>query len=487
MIAPPRPPVKTLDPLEALLREARARQRRRRRALAAAAAAAAVALAAGVVLLEGGGSPLVRVPGGPTVDARAFSGHGRLAFVSRRTLWVLDGADGRLRELATPRGATPVDPVFSADGRWLAYLAQRTDPTANGTYGRLWIARSDGTGARRVPGFFAYGLYGWSPRADLVAVSAGPVRTMQPCPCWTPTSLRLVSPGGSSRVLVRGPWIRSAAWAPDGKAVAVGIEDDPAFGRPSRIASYPVDGGRPTTWLRTGPQERLAGMTDVLLEPVGWWRGFGIGFWVFGDGATRNLDQTPLDAVARPGAAPQRLAETLSDGPTEVAAAQRSRLALVADVSGGRGGGRVYWDEKQVQVCRPGAGCHGLVGGAATVTLDPTWSPDGGTLAFVSAPDRRTGGWGQLALERWYGAHRLVLYDARSGTLRSVRAPGATVPEWSGDGKSLLYVAGDALRLLPRTTGKPVEIASPLFPPAHWPSYFAQVAWGAQFAWWSGR
>ncbi len=67
-------------------------------------------------------------------------------------------------------------------------------------------------------------------------------------------------------------------------------------------------------------------------------------------------------------------------------------------------------------------------------------------------------------------------------------AAGASVPAWSADGKSLLYVAQDAVWLLPRLNGQSVRIAGPLFPPGHWPlSYYGQLGWSGQFAWWSGN
>lgn len=484
MIAPP-PLRRTLEDPEALIKEARARQRRRRLRLLAATLAVAGAVAVGyAVVRDQGGTAVVRVPGGPTVDVKAFAGHGRLAFVSRGVLFVLDGREEKLRRLETPRGATPTDPVFSVDGKWLAYLARRHDPVTNSDRSELWIARADGRSAHRVRGFTAFGLYGWSPRADLVAVTAGPVQTAQPCPCFTPTSLRLVSPSGSARVLARAPWIRSAAWSPDGKQIALGIENDPAFGHPSSIISYPIDGDTPTTWLRVNPQQRLDGLNGALLDPVGWWRGVGIGFWIYGDGATHNLDATPLDLIEKPGARPRLLAKTLSDGPTRVIAAGGGRLAIVADVGDGRGGGRVAWDEKQVQVCHAVDGCRGLVTTPRTVSVDPAWSPDGATLVFAVAPDNRASGWRQSSLARWFGEHRLLLFNAKTGRIRNVPAAnGATVPLWSSDGKSLLYVSGDGLWLLPTLTSTPVEIATPLFPPHNWPSYFAQIAWGAQFAW----
>jgi hypothetical protein len=56
---------------------------------------------------------------------------------------------------------------------------------------------------------------------------------------------------------------------------------------------------------------------------------------------------------------------------------------------------------------------------------------------------------------------------------------------WSADGKSLLYVADDGIWLLPTPASAPVEIATPLFARSSWPSYYGQIAWPSQFAWWS--
>ena len=332
---PPEPP-RTQDP-DALIEEARARGRRRRRRILAAIVIVAV-LAGIAYALErsaGGSRPGLEHPrSGPAVDVRAFAHHGRLAFVSRGKLWLLDGSDGRLRRLPTPAGDSATQPVFSADGKWLAYLAQRVNPQTQKATTQLWLARADGMNAHEVPGFSPAALYGWSPVADLLAVGAGPEHTHQPCPCFSPTTLRLVTPSGSSRVLARGPWIYGAAWAPDGRAVAVGIEGPLEL---SRLVAYRVGGGRPTVWLRFTRHQRLNGMGQILVDPVGWWRGFGIGFWVFGNGMIHNNDETPLDLIAKPDAHPTTLAQTLSDGTTESFAASPvgKRLAVVADISQG--------------------------------------------------------------------------------------------------------------------------------------------------------
>ena len=491
--APPRPPVPLrADDPEALIEEARTRQRRRRRRIFALVviAAAFVGLGYGIDrIVPAGTSGVVQLPNGPRVNVHAFADHGVLAFVSHNTLWLLDGADGSLHQLPTAPGYVPTHPVFSADGKWLAYLVQRVNQNTGSSTTRLWIASANGRHARVVPGLVPVGIYGWSPQSDLLAVSAGPERTKQPCPCYSPTTLRLITPGGASRTLVRGPWIYSAAWSPSGTAIAVGIEGAKSLSRSpggdSILATYPVAGGKPTIWLRLPASAHLNGMTGVLIDAAGWWKRFGIGFWVFGDGMVHNNDETALDLIAAPGRRPHPIAQTLSDGTTDViAAASQGELAVVADVSHGRGGGRDVWDKKQVRVCTPSGGCRGLVSRQSKVTADPVWSPDGSKLAFVEAPDYADPGWPQKVLQRWYDDHRLLLYDARTGTRRGVpAATGATVPVWSANGKSLLYISHDGLWLLPTLSAQPVEIASPLFLPNDWPAYYGQIAWGAQFAW----
>ena len=110
------------DP-EGLIREARRRTRRRR-----AWRGVAIGLFVGLAML----AILEPTSGGPGVvgetaswrfaNLNAFAGQGRVAFVSRGRMWVLDGARGVLRGLPAPAGDTASVPTFSRDGRWLAYL-----------------------------------------------------------------------------------------------------------------------------------------------------------------------------------------------------------------------------------------------------------------------------------------------------------------------------------------------------------------------------
>lgn len=448
------------------------------------AVAAAVGTAVGIFHDSGGGTPgVVRISGGPTVNVRAFADHGRLAFVSRSSLWVLDGTRSSLRRVATPTGLHPVQPVFSPDGKWLAFLVTKTSPAlaAGGAvgYSQGWLARGDGSDAHPVGGLSSARLVGWSPKADVLAAMAGPVSKRVPYQALT--TVRLITPGRPARVLLRSRDVWGAVWSPDGRRVAV-VNVDPRFD--VTLAAYPITGGAPTAWTRLQPHDRVNGMTGPILDPAGWWRGFGIGVWVYGDGMTHNLDATPLDLISHPGAKPKLLVDTLSVQTTRVLAGGRHAVAFVADVSHGVNGGRVYWDAKQVQICTRQVSCRPIVTDRSRVTVDPAWSPNGNALAFVEAPDRQQGGWGQSVLTSWYGQHVLRIYDTRTHRLRTIAAAhGATAPLWSSDGKSLVYLADDGVWLLTTLDATPVRIATPLFAPSSWPSYFGQIAWPAQLSW----
>jgi hypothetical protein len=176
-----------------------------------------------------------------------------------------------------------------------------------------------------------------------------------------------------------------------------------------------------------------------------------------------------------------------------VSANANGALALVASTANA---GREYGAGKEIETCDlahetcapiPNATIWNGKNGSA-VSLDPAWSPTGSLLAYVKAPTAHTGGNPPVA---WYAAHELFVYDP--ATRRSTKiagVAGVSVPTWSADGKTLLYVSRNALWLAPATGGKPTEIATPLFAPAEWLnpllgaiSYYGQIPWTAQFSW----
>lgn len=514
------------DSPEALIEQARHRTRRRRRRVAAGIALlAGIAAGASALLAPSPASVIAGTATTPYANARAFSGHGELAFVSRDQLWVLDGAGGALRHLRVPAGYEAVSPTFSHDGRWLAYAVQ---PTSTNYYGadQLWLAHGDGSGAHRVRGVRLDDLVGWRPHGDLLAVTAG--QTRHP-PLYSATALDLVSPSGRRRVLVRAPakparrWgidaVGGAAWSPGGGALALAL----VGGLASRIETVPLRGSaRPTVWLASGSGPvHIAGMggrvpTEVIPKLAGWWARWGIAFWVIEGGGVDNRDNTPLAVISRPGARPRYLAQTLSLGITdEVAPGPAGRLALVA---ASPLGGRAFAMGKSVQTCAAARGTCRPVQAATTwsgpdsricrqrcspqpppagqagsgVSEDPSWSPSGGELAYVKAPAQDNWAWPSHA---WFADHAVYAWNARTGVARRIgRLTGAALPTWSADGKDLMYESDDGLWLMPLATGRPIEVVHPLYAqrewndkssPLGWISFYGQIPWQSQFSWWS--
>jgi hypothetical protein len=505
---------------EALIEEARRRarlRRRRRAALATLLLATAAAIAYGV---RGGGGPGVAAQAAntPFANLRAFAGRGELAFASRGAIWALDGEGSTLRRLPEPAGWTASQPQFSSDGRWLAYVTAASTLVSPTTVD-LWLAHGDGSGARVVRGLDVDSLVGWSPTADVLAVIGGS----------RSSTLELLRPHGLARTVVTlsgGPFgqgiMDSAAWSPDGREIAVSMHGGD---KGAVIRSYPLAGGASTTWFRIGSKQLFpsricsgCGGRETIAALVGWWPRRGIGFWVYCCGATRNLDQTPLALIARPGDRPRVFAQTISTGATFVATGARGELAI--DASSG-GAGRVLGQGKTVEhcdaatlKCTPVPGATTWVGPDAQrcpaptargpscspvaiapagkpgsgVSLDPAWSPDARLLAYVRAPVLKCVVCSDSA---WDAAHAIYVWNTRTGATRRVGAvDGASVPTWSSDGHELLFVRDDGLWLQALSGGDAVEIEHPLLGPAALSGpdsvdYFGQIPWPAQFSWWS--
>lgn len=455
LLAPKPPPASGLD-AEALFAEAR-RLRRRRRLAAAGVVLAAAGAVSYLVAGGGGGSRPVtaraaRPPAarGPLTDAKALSGHGMLAFVSTGNLWVLDGQNGAVRQVSHARGAA--DPVFSPDGRWLAF-------TSNS---RVWITRSDGTAARVVRGSRAGQHLSWSARGDLLA-GAG-------------LGIVKVTSGGTVHLVTTQAG--DGTWSPAGSEVAFVT----AKGKAELLEEIPAAGGKPVVWFRSAfhpavPSQHVPAVPNLLTLAAVLPGNQGLLYWI-DPGSADAADGQALYLLKAPGLHPIRVGATLT-APGSVAVSPAGQFAIVDGLN------RYAWQTKTLELCSPASGaCAPVRAPKSGVTLDPAWSPDGTTLAFVEAPASPAAGFPQAVVARWYATHTLWALRTPSHVAHQIPGTkGATAPVWSADGTSLVYEAGDALWLVPAPPGRPVKVASPLFPVNSWPTYYGQVDWTRQFAW----
>ena len=439
---------------EALFREARMRSRRRRaRRAAMTSAVLAVAALAYVVVSAGDAIPARSASSGPLVDRAAFAGHGRLAFVSQGRLYVLDGT---ALAAVSRLGQSVSDPQFSPDGRFLTYVSGS---------GTEFLARSDGTNARPVAA--APATQSWLPDGDLIAGSS----------IW--------------RVSLAGTLSRAAAvpaglvaWSPDGDRYVffAGTHRKLPGGRVDGTETLDVASsltGHRTTWYATHtsftPKNGIAGneLDGAIVLPDAQ----GILFRLDpGGSASIPEDGLTVNLLRAPGARPVALATTVG---FSVTLGAHGTFALT------NGFDRYATLTKHVEVCSAPAGrCTAVLARHGQISFDPTFAPDGATLAFVQAPPTTQGDFEQRHVVAWYATHTLWTL-APGGLARGIPgARGASTPVWSADGRTILYTADDALWIVAANgRSAPVRIAGPLFDPNHWPASWFQVDWQGQFAW----
>lgn len=147
--------------------------------------------------------------------------------------------DGSARRLVARRGA---EPSYSPDGRRIAFLRSH----------RLWVARADGSSARRVtPGDWLVGDHEWSPRGTRLAFVRSFTESVR-------SALYTVAPDGSGlRRLVKAPQplgLFSGAWSPNGKAIVYQHSSGRSLVRvfrAGRVTTLVRPASRPT-WSRRG-------------------------------------------------------------------------------------------------------------------------------------------------------------------------------------------------------------------------------------------
>ena len=442
-----------VDDADALIREARWRTRRRRGRIAVVVLLVGAGVLAFFAATGGGSGIVAETASRPFVDVKTLSHGGELAFVSRGQLWVLDGDTNELVHVS--RGSQQAaDPQFSPNGRWLTYLVDST---------QVWLARSDGASPRYVT--TGGGIGGWLPNGRLVAGSG----------LWTISSAGIVT---RVATVPRG----LAAWSPDGGRYvffsgSLGSTTKASTGTQRLEVASSLNGKR-TTWYTGKVSFTQSGAQGYfLLDAVVLPAREGILFQFDPDqSADLPADGLELYELRAPGARPKQIGLTLG---LPIAIGANGTFAIT------NGGNRYAWLTKSVETCSAASAlCTPVPTAHGELSFDPAWSPNGKQLAFVEAPTISATNFFQATVKRWYASHSLwILQRARTTPDEIKGSGGASSPTWSANGKSVMYVANDALWLLPTLSSKPVRIASPLLTPNNWQSFFGEINWTDQFAW----
>jgi Tol biopolymer transport system component len=219
----------------------------------------------------------------------------RIAYHDFEALWVVPSAGGaRPQRLARAIGPGIAGPVWSPDGRWIAFLECRQVSSdecyAGGDDQIVFVVRSDGVGGRRrLARAPESTCLAWAPGPRLLFSGFGGLTTVAPtggrprvldrghgCPAWSPDGKKvamLLLPGGVRNVLVvvdadgrgrrsigrlpppqkdvQGTGPSTAVWSPDSAYVAVGITVGDPTKEASRVFTVSVRDGRTRRVLAT--------------------------------------------------------------------------------------------------------------------------------------------------------------------------------------------------------------------------------------------
>jgi TolB protein len=393
---------------------------------------------------------------------------GPYAYFSHGSLWTAQPGE---TPKAVVRAANPGSaPQWSADGNWVAYL---------GAGDHLHLVHPDGSGAHLALGATVAAMT-WSPVTDLLAVvpSSGPdqgdllLLTVPPSPSDAPGAA--AGTGQASSPTMVASSVSSFVWSADGTQIAYSVAGTGA--QPDRIVVYDVVTG-------TSRPLAYAAPAGDGIELAGWWPdGAGVLFWVDpGRSLAAEATGLVLESLALRASSAAVLGRSFVYLPWLAWSPSGDRLLMVEMT------GAFPWRGSQLALCEPTSGtCHRLPQPPGTVSIDPTWSPSGHSIAFVRAPVLRASSAGS-GLDAWYTQRRLWVSAPTGADAHQVPGAlaGAAEPQFGASGKIIDYVTGQAIDSVASSGGVSTPIASGLTGALYTagPDGYGKLPWGGTAAW----
>lgn len=396
------------------------------------------------------------------VNHTLFKNKGHLAFIQNGLLYALDGQTGSLVKLS--KSGSALQPKWSHDGQWLAYILLRNKADTSGS---LWMVRRDGSQAHQIQGLpenIWPDSYSWSPTANQLLVSNQGI--------W------LVSTQESPKQLVNAETDLSPSliWSPDGKQIAYSqtlpYKEEAVMNRSDALYTMNILDGQAVKQLVS----QAAG-----IRPIMWWPdGKGLLYWE-DPFHSASIAADGLDLCSyRIG---EQKAHHFSPGLTDHNYLSSSDGMLLR-VSGS---GRELWTQKWLELCDLKEGTAKRLNlPAGSVAADPSLSPDTERIAFVSAPDLGSENYPDAQqLEGWANRRTLWIANKNGSEAKPLSKAGGDIhePQWSGDGKDLLYISEDCLWLIDKQGKERHKILGPFSTAA---GQFDYGSGNYVFAWYKG-
>lgn len=366
-------------------------------------------------------------------DAGVFKDRGDLAFVEGGLLYVLEGKSGCVTRLSDTGQA--LDPMWSHDGQLLAYIRTGETDRLSGT---LWMVKRDGTQSHQVEGLSGsvmQGAYAWSPVANKLAVRNDGIWLVgeQGLP------VRIVKTEAESAL--------SVVWSPDGRQLAYSstlpYKQEEVQDRSDALYTVDIFSGHTTQHLIA----QTAGIHLMAWQPDG----KGLLYWeIPGHGASVAADGVDLCSFQFGDQISLHLSAGLT-GRNWWSMAPNGSLLRVA------GTGREIWTNKWLELFDINSGKSSRVNIApGSIPADPAFSPDARQIAYVTASDLGSKDYpDQEKLDSWMDTRTLWVANSDGSEARPLSNAGQDIqePQWSRDGKYIMYISEDCLWMID-TQGK---------------------------------